>query len=171
MKSRLKSVLLALGITTVNFACDSKPKLSTVSSVDLNKYAGTWYEYASYPMFFERGCVNVKATYTLKSGYVEVFNESIKNGKHNNIIGKAFVVSNSGNSKLKVQFFWPFRGDYWIIDLAEDYSWAIVSDPKQKTLWILSRSKSMSTDLYELLIEKLIKKGYNETKIVKMIQY
>jgi len=62
--------------------------------------------------------------------------------------GKAFVVPNTGNSKLKVQFFWSFKGNYWIIDLASDYSWAIVSDPKLKTLWILSRTKTMDAELY-----------------------
>jgi len=170
MKNTFKSIFLTLGIVTGSIACDVKPVLTTVSSVDLNRYLGTWYELASYPQFFERGCTNVKATYTLKDGYVEVYNESLKDGKLNNIKGKAFVVPNTGNSKLKVQFFWPFKGNYWIIDLAPDYSWAIVSDPKLKTLWILSRNKTMDVGLYNSLLEKLVIKGFERNKIIKMVQ-
>jgi len=170
MKNTFKSIFLTLGIVTGSVACDVKPVLTTVSSVDLNRYLGTWYELASYPQFFERGCTNVKATYTLKDGYVEVYNESLKDGKLNNIKGKAFVVPNTGNSKLKVQFFWPFKGNYWIIDLAPDYSWAIVSDPKLKTLWILSRNKTMDVGLYNSLLEKLVIKGFERNKIIKMVQ-
>jgi apolipoprotein D and lipocalin family protein len=69
-----------------------------------------------------------------------------------------------------VQFFWPFKGDYWIIDLADDYSWAVVSDPKRKTLWILSRTKQMDESLYNTLINRLVKNGFESDKIVKMIQ-
>lgn len=168
MKNTLKAVFLVFGISLSSMACKSRPSLQTVPRVDLMKYSGTWYSIASYPQFFERGCTNIKATYTVKNGYVEVFNESIKNGKPNNITGKAFVVPNSGNSKLKVQFFWPFKGNYWIIELADDYSWAVVSDPKQKTLWILARSSNMTDKLYHQLVEMLVKKGYQESKIVKV---
>jgi len=136
----------------------------------LQRYSGTWYELASYPQFFEKGCRNVKATYTAKEGYIEVFNQSIKKGKPNNIKGKAFVVENSGNAKLKVQFFWPFKGNYWIIGLADDYSWALVSDPNRKTLWILSRTPKMDVVLYNSLINKLVEKGFKKEKIVKMVQ-
>jgi len=170
MKNSIKSIFLTLGIATGSVACDVKPVLTTVPAVDLNRYLGTWYELASYPQFFERGCTHVKATYTLKDDYVEVYNESLKDGKPNNIKGKAFVVPNTGNSKLKVQFFWPFKGNYWIIDLASDYSWAIVSDPKLKTLWILSRTKTMDAELYNSLLEKLVLKGFDKNKIIKMVQ-
>src|SRR5665647_231795 len=170
MKNTFKSIFLTLGIVTGSVACDVKPVLTTVSSVDLNRYLGTWYELASYPQFFERGCSNVRATYTAQDDFIKVYNQSTKDGKPNEITGKAFVVANSGNAKLKVQFFWPFKGDYWIIDLDKDYKWAIVSDPKQKTLWILSRSKTMDETLYNSLIDSLVKKGYSQTKIVKMVQ-
>jgi apolipoprotein D and lipocalin family protein len=79
-------------------------------------------------------------------------------------------VGNSGNARLKVQFFWPFKGNYWIIDLANDYSWALVSDPNRKTLWILSRTPKMDDALYNSLIEKLVARGFEKEKIVKMVQ-
>ena len=170
MKSTIKSVLAAFFVSIGCSSGVSKTSLTTVESVDLQRYSGTWYEMASYPQIFERGCSNVKATYTPKDGYIEVFNQSIKNKKNNSIKGKAFVVENSGNARLKVQFFWPFKGNYWIIDLAPDYSWAIVSDPKRKTLWILSRSPEMKDSLYTSLIAKLVNRGFDKDKIVKMVQ-
>ena len=170
MKTTLKSLLAAFFVTIGCSAGETKTTVTTVKSVDLQRYSGTWYEQASYPQFFEKGCTNVKATYTSKNGYIEVFNQSIKKGKPNNIKGKAFVVENSGNAKLKVQFFWPFKGNYWIIGLADDYSWALVSDPNRKTLWILSRTPKMDVVLYNSLINKLVEKGFKKEKIVKMVQ-
>jgi apolipoprotein D and lipocalin family protein len=170
MKTQLKSIISGLFIALSCYGCEPQTTLRPVGSVDLKRYAGTWYELASYPQFFERGCINVMATYTPKDGYIEVFNQSVKDGNPNDIKGKAFVVENSGNAKLKVQFFWPFKGDYWIIDLADDYSWAVVSDPKRKTLWILSRTKQMDELIYNTLINKLVKNGFESDKIVKMIQ-
>lgn len=163
-------LVISMLLSLFFIGCKPSTTLVTMSEVDLNRYSGTWYELASYPQFFELGCINVKATYTPKDGYIEVFNQSIKNGKPNDIKGKAFVVENSGNAKLKVQFFWPFKGDYWIVDLADDYSWAVVSDPKRETLWILSRTRKMDEKLYNSLIDKLAKNGFDKNKIVKMIQ-
>ena len=83
MKTYFQSLVSGFFLSMSCVACQPKATLSTVHSVDLKKYAGTWYELASYPQFFERGCSNVKATYTLKEGYVEVLNQSIKGGKQN----------------------------------------------------------------------------------------
>lgn len=141
---------------------------NTVTRVDLNRYSGTWYEIASYPMFFERGLTNVTATYTPRDGYIEVFNQALKDGKPSGIKGKAFVVPQSGNAKLKIQFFWPFKSDYWIIGLADDYSWAIVSNSDKSSLWILSRTAKMNTRLYDALIKSLVELGFDSSKIVKM---
>lgn len=163
---KIMSFLLPL----VSLSCRSANPPQTVSSVDLDRYAGTWYELASYPQYFERGCTHVKATYTLKDGFVEVWNQCIKEGVPKEIKGKAFVVKNSGNAKLKVQFFRPFKADYWIIDLADDYSWALISNSKRTTLWILSRTPAMDETLYAELIEKLVNNGFDRNKIVKMKQ-
>ncbi|NDP22553.1 MAG: lipocalin family protein [Paludibacter sp.] len=170
MKTSIRYYLTIIFISCIFIACKPTTNLTTVQEVDLSRYSGTWYELASYPQFFERGCINVRATYTPKADFIEVYNQSIKNGKANNIKGKAFVVKNSGNAKFKVQFFWPFKGDYWIIDLADDYSWAVVSDPKRSTLWILSRKPEMDSNIYNALIDKLVEKGFDKNKIVIMVQ-
>jgi len=148
--------------------------LQTVPSVDLNKYAGKWYEIASYPQIFQKGCHCTTAEYTLSDkGYVIVENRCNKdsvNGKQSYIKGKAFVEEGSGNAKLKVQFFWPFRAKYWIIDLADDYSYAVVSHPNKKYLWILSRSPKMEEAVYLEILSRLKAKGFDLSKLQKTVQ-
>lgn len=147
---------------------DAQP-IQTVPQVDLNKYAGKWYEIASYPQTFQKGCHCTTAEYTLhEKGYVIVENRCNRdsvNGKQSYIKGKAFVERNSGNAKLKVRFFWPFTGKYWIIDLADDYSFAVVSHPSKKYLWILSRTSKMDDVTYRQIISRLKEKGFDLTKI------
>jgi apolipoprotein D and lipocalin family protein len=142
-------------------AIQSQP-LETVPNVDLKKYAGKWYEIASYPQRFQKGCHCTTAEYTLsEKGFVIVENRCNRdsiNGKQSYIKGKAFIEKNSGNAKLKVQFLWPFRGKYWIIDLADDYSYAVVSHPNKKYLWILSRTSKMNEETYQQIIFRLKEK-------------
>jgi apolipoprotein D and lipocalin family protein len=144
---------------------------TVVSSVDLARYTGKWYEIASYPVSFQKGCSCIYAEYTATDkGYIKVFNSCRKggvNGKISSISGKAFPVEGSNNAKLKVQFFWPFKAPYWIIGLADDYSWAIVSGPSRKYLWILSRTKQMDPKLYDQLCEKLRKDGFDLARLKK----
>lgn len=148
--------------------------LSTVPYVDLAKYAGKWYEIASFPQRFQKGCNCTTAEYTLTDkGYVIVENRCNRdsiNGRQTYIKGKAFVVANNGNAKLKVQFFWPFKGDYWIIDLAKDYSYAVVGHPNRKYLWILSRTPTMNETIYRQIIASIQDKGFDSTKIKRTTQ-
>jgi apolipoprotein D and lipocalin family protein len=92
-------------------------------------------------------------------------NKGSVSGKQSYIKGKAFVEKNSGNAKLKVQFFWPFRAKYWIIDLADDYSYAVVSHPNRKYLWILSRTPKMNDTIYQQIVSRLKEKGFALTKL------
>jgi apolipoprotein D and lipocalin family protein len=154
--------------------CKNYQKMETVSSVDLQKYAGVWYEIASYPTVFQKGCTNTSAEYQLTDkGYVKVINRCNKdsvNGIAKSIEGKAFIVKNTNNTKLKVQFFWPFKGDYWIIGLADDYSWAVVSHPNRKYLWILSRTKIMDENTYKNILQLIVNKGLDPDKLRKTAQ-
>ena len=143
--------------------------VQSVAHVDLQKYAGKWFEIAAYPQIFEKGCNCTTATYTLSDkGYVIVENRCNKdsvNGKLSYIKGKAFVEKDSSNAKLKVQFFWPFRAKYWIIDLADDYSYAVVSHPNKKYLWILSRTSKMDPAIYRQILDRLKAKGFDLSKL------
>ena len=143
--------------------------LQTVPYVDLKKYVGKWYEIASFPQRFQKGCTCTTAEYTLTDkDYVTVENRCTKggiNGKQSSIKGKAFVVENSGNAKLLVQFFWPFKGKYWIIDLADDYSYAVVGHPNRNYLWILSRTPTMNPTTYQQILSRVQEKGFDISKI------
>lgn len=166
-----KSIFLFLiFLLIVLTATVNAQKLETVPNVDLNKYAGKWYEIASFPQRFQKGCGCTTAEYTLsEKRYVIVENRCNRNNENNKkrsyIKGKAFVKKNSENAKLKVQFFWPFKGKYWIIDLADDYSYAVVSHPNKKYLWILSRTPKMSQEVYNGIISRLKKKGFDLNKL------
>lgn len=148
--------------------------LQTVPFVDLKKYSGKWYEIASFPQRFQKGCHCTTAEYSLsEKGYVIVENRCNRdsiNGKQSYIKGKAFVEKNSGNAKLKVQFFWPFKGKYWIIDLAGDYSYAVVSHPNKKYLWILSRTPQLEKAVYKGILDRLKGKNFDLSKLKQTIQ-
>ena len=150
--------------------------LQTVDQVDINRYLGRWYDIASYPATFQKGCHCTTADYELVPGkkYIRVINRCIrfKNNRSKLITvrGKAFIVEGSNNARLKVQFFWPFKGDYYIIGLAEDYSWAIVGHPKRKYLWILYRDSYMPSYIYAGLLDIVRSKGYDVNRLVKTPQ-
>lgn len=149
--------------------------LETVPNVDLEKYAGKWFEIVSYPRWFQKGCHCTTAEYKIsKKGYVIVENRCNKgsvNGKQSYIKGKAFVNKKSGNAKLKVQFFWPLRGKYWIIDIADDYSYAVVSHPNRKSLWILSRTALMDQEVYNRVTTRLQQRGFDLSKLERTPQF
>jgi apolipoprotein D and lipocalin family protein len=92
------------------------------------------------------------------------------NGKKSGIKGKAFVVENSGNAKLEVQFFWPFKGKYWIIDLDSNYTYAVVGHPNREYLWILSRTPQMDQAVYDGILERVKAKGFDLAKLQVTLQ-
>lgn len=110
----------------------------------------------------------MSALYTLKGDYVEVLNSGYKNGKLQEAHGVARVVEDSAGAKLKVSFFRPFYGKYWIIDLAEDYSWVVVSNPNRSTLWIMCRTKTMDMTQYQTILGKLKTSGFDISKLFVM---
>jgi apolipoprotein D and lipocalin family protein len=145
--------------------------LEVVANVELEKYLGKWYEIAHLPAKFQEGCDETTATYTLsKDGSISVLNQSIKNGKMKQAKGKARVVDKNSNAKLKVTFFWPFYGDYWILKLGNDYDYSVVGTPNRKYLWILSRTPQMDGKLYSQLIEYAKSKGFDVNKLIKTLQ-
>jgi apolipoprotein D and lipocalin family protein len=153
---------------------NSLPPLQTVSKVDLERYMGTWYEMASFPQRFQKGCVASMATYSLrKDGKVDVLNQcrnETLDGKLRSAKGKAWVIDKQTNAKLKVSFFWPFSGDYWIIDLGSDYQYAVVGHPNRTYLWILSRKKQIDPGTYEAILQRLKEQRYDISRLNKTLQ-
>lgn len=166
-----KNILLVL-LTIVFVGCTKHyPNLQTVTHVDINKYQGKWYEIARFEHFFEKGCKNVTANYELENDKIKVTNKCtmIVDNKPKEAIGVAYA-TDSTNSKLKVSFFRPFYGDYYILDLAEDYSYALVGSPSREYLWILSRTKTIDEELKTTLMSKITNLGFDKEKLIWTMQ-
>ena len=177
--NRKTKVILAAGALAaaamlISSCSKSYAPLETVPHVDLQKYTGRWYEIAALPQRFEKGCHCVYAEYILNpDGFVEVYNFCRKGGptgKVSDITGKAFPVEGSNNSKLKVQFFWPFKGDYWILELDPDYQHVLVGSPDRESLWILSRTPVLEDAVYNLIVQQAKSKGFPVEQLEKMDQ-
>jgi len=163
-----------LGRTAANETPREDAPLRTVPYVDLERYAGTWYEIASYPQRFQKGCTATTAAYALrKDGTIQVVNRCNRDsldGRQTIARGQARVVDRKSNAKLEVSFFWPFWGDYWIIDLDPEYRYAVVGHPNRKYLWILSRARTMDSLVYSGILERLTAQGYDIAKLQVTLQ-
>ena len=96
-----------------------------------------------------------------------MLNECIRSGKVKRAKGKAKVVDKDSGAKLKVTFFWPFYGDYWILNIGNDYDYVVVGTPNRKYLWILSRTPKMDDKLFSQLVESAKSKGFNVNNLTK----
>lgn len=143
----------------------------TVAEVDVQKYCGTWYEIAAVPSKQQNRCTNTKAEYTLdtKTGKVIVRNSCSRGSRSASIRATAVPVPGSGNAKLIVTFFRFIKADYWVVGLAEDYSWALVSNPERSRCWILSRTPYPDDALYGHMLEVLRKKGIDTSLLVRTV--
>ena len=163
----------ALSILAACAHAPAGPPLRTVERVDLQRYLGRWYEIATIPMSFQKGCTGVTATYSLRpDGDIKVVNtcrQDSLDGPERSAEGKAWSVDPS-NAKLEVQFFWPFHGSYWVIDLDPEYRWAVVGHPSRKYLWILSRTPRMDDATYEGILSRLREQAYDLSLLVKTPQ-
>lgn len=158
-----------------------KEPLRVVSAVDLPRYMGRWYEVARLPNRFEEKCASdVTAEYTLKNAdRLKVVNRCRKSdGRMTEAVGDAKLADKKGpNSRLKVRFapaflsFLPMVwGDYQIIELAPDYSHAVVGDPSRKYLWFLSRNPQLDEATYLRLIEAARSQGFDVSKLIRTKQ-
>ena len=154
-------------------ACSSKnPPLQTVQKVELNKYLGSWYEIARYEHFFEKDCKNVTANYSMMdSETIKVINRctKIQTNEKKEAIGRAYAIDES-NSKLKVSFFRPFYGDYWVLMLDENYKYAVVGTPSREYLWILARTSKLDEKIKNEILQKLPTLGFETSKLIWTIQ-
>lgn len=153
---------------------------ATVAKVDLDRYAGRWFEIARFPNWFQKKCAGeVSAEYVRRpDGRIDVINRCrLADGSTDTAKGIARVVSTDGsNSKLKVRFapawlsFLPVWGDYWVLELADDYSYAVVGDSGRKYLWVLARSPQLSDEVFEELKAKVAAKGFDMSRLEKTAQ-
>ena len=144
--------------------------LTVVPDVDLNKYAGTWYEIARLPFSFESKLKCITATYSVREdGKITVLNQGrlISNPeKLNSAKGIASVPDKNMPARLKVWFFWPFKGNYWILELDKDYRYVLIGEPSFKYLWILARESKLEKQVLDKLFKKATDSGYDLTNII-----
>lgn len=157
----------------------SLPPVDTVISVDLQRYLGRWYEIAAIPQSFEKQCIgNAKAEYaSAENGLISVVNScDTASGRRSVANGRAKVVDKISNAKLKVTFVnflgWQFMlgGKYWILDLGENYSYAVVGTPGRDYAWILSRTPQMTKEQISAASHALVKQGFDTCKLISTIQ-
>jgi apolipoprotein D and lipocalin family protein len=181
MYMRALIALSVLGLSALLAVAKEREPLEVVPSVDFNRYAGLWYEIARLPNRFQKGCAgDVTANYVLlEGGGISVINQCRDaKGGMKRVEGRARLADKTGPpSKLKVRFapgflsFLPFVwGDYWIIDLAPDYSYAVVGEPGRDYLWILSRSPEMDEALLRRLTEKAAAMGFDTSRMMRTRQ-
>ena len=155
-------------------------QMTPVAGLELDRYAGTWYETARLPNAFQKKCAHsVVVHYAVRSdGRLDVVNECVeKDGRQSRASGVARLAEPNGQpSRLKVRFAPAFLsflsavwGDYWVIDLAPDYSYAVVGEPKRRYLWILSRSPRMPETLYAEILGRAAR-FYDVARVVRTTQ-
>lgn len=167
------ALVFNLWLAFVAFGAENS-ELVTVPDVDLKKYVGKWYEIASFPGPHQDECAATQATYTLREdGELTVLNECRdKNleGEWRKAEGKAWLPDAASPGKLKVRFMWPFSAHYWIIELGPNYEYSVISEPKRKFLWILSRTRQMPKITYDAITERLKARGFDLTNLRKTLQ-
>lgn len=170
--STVRSVILALILALTLAACATAPPegVRPVTSFDINRYLGRWYEIARLDHSFERGMSDVSASYQLQDdGSVKVINRGYDAQRQawKEAIGRALFIGDSGTASLKVSFFGPFYGGYHVIALdQQDYRWALVSGPDRDYLWILARDKTLPAEVREQLVSQARTLGFATDKLI-----
>lgn len=154
-------------------------EVKTVAAVDLQRYAGKWYEIAKFPNRFQKDCIaDTSAEYRARAdGNIDVINRCKTNAGSDEAQGEARVVAGSNNSKLQVRFapswlsWLPMVwGDYWILELDPQYTLVTVGTPSRDYLWILSRTPTVSEEQYENAVDNATKQGFDTSRLVKTRQ-
>ncbi|HEY5470050.1 MAG TPA: lipocalin family protein [Bacteroidales bacterium] len=170
----MRKTILILFVMMLFSSAYSQKIPSVVTSVDLNRYKGKWYEIARLPNYFERKLKCTSANYSLREdGRITVVNAGnyiTDPKKTTSASGVAWIPDKNSPAKLKVQFFWPFSGDYWILYLEKDYKYVLVGDPSHKYLWILAREKKMDETTYNMLLQKATDNGFDVKPIIRVEQ-
>ena len=167
------AVALATGVATwIAYRQRKKrPAPEVAPYVNINRYLGTWYEIARKPVSFEKNCYGTQAHYSLRDDgkTINVVNTCRKkslSGPEQVGRAKAWVADPVTNAKLKVQFSWPFRGDYWILAVGKGYDYALVGEPARQDLWLLSRKPTLAPRIMRRLIRHAQAQGYDTDDLI-----
>ena len=161
-----KAQLLSLPLMILLAACGSNRPLQTTASLDPERYAGRWYEIASMPQRFQKGCACTIAEYTaMPDGSLAVRNACRKNGRTRQISGIARPLDPSEPGRLQVRFNALAKGKYYVIERGADYEYAVVGHPNRRSLWILSRQPAMPDTLYQGILSRVQQLGFRYDRI------
>ncbi|MDN3588399.1 lipocalin family protein [Pedobacter aquatilis] len=166
----MKAICTAILIIFSFFSVD---KNTPVTKLDLKKYAGTWYSLYSIPTIFDKGSRETTTKYTLnKDGFYNVLTTYKKpnDEKVYSRNSKMFPSEDGNNGELQAQFVWPIKVDYWIIELAEDYSYVVVGHPDHKFLFIMSRTQTMPKKTHDEIVARCKAKGYEVAKLTSQFK-
>lgn len=153
----------------LSIACQSSPIDGTVKSVELEKFSGNWYALSSIPGDDDIGWRETMYTYSIHNeDDIEVLTSfrKIKESQRQSIQSKASVIKGTNNAQWKIQSAWPIKQDFWVIELADDYSYAVIGHPKKKQLIVLSRKPFLDAKLFQDIIRRCKDKGYNTDRLV-----
>jgi apolipoprotein D and lipocalin family protein len=173
------ALVFAMGLAAARGAAGQDRPVQTVAKVDLSRYVGEWFEIARFPNRFQRQCLgDVRAVYAIRQdGRLDVVNRCRTDDGVTEARGVARVVDSRSAAKLKVRFapavlsFLPaVWGDYWVVGLAPDYSWATVGSPDRKYLWILGRTSSIGTAAYAAALEAARSNGFDVARLIRTEQ-
>ncbi len=165
MKTVMSILLASLLCLTPCLCRGQEVDNSTIKSLDLNRFLGSWYEIARFDHSFERGLTHAIAQYTLNDdGTMAVINSGVKDGKHKMSVGKAKLTDTAG--LLRVSFFGPFYSDYRVMMLSDDYSYALIGSGNHKYLWILSRTQALPDDVLDQIVTEAADRGYDTDKLI-----
>jgi apolipoprotein D and lipocalin family protein len=175
----LAGLFAVAGLAIASSALAQTRPVRTVDKVDLSRYLGGWFEIARFPNRFQRQCLgDVRAEYVSRpDGRLDVINRCRTAGGMDEALGVARVVDTATSAKLKVRFapawlsFLPaVWGDYWVVGLAPDYSWATVGSPDRQYLWILARQAAIGSDAYASALDAARANGFDVSKLVRTDQ-
>jgi len=176
MKNRVLTIrsLILIWVFASLCGCATLAPIQTESNVDLERFMGDWYVIAHIPTFLEDEAFNAVETYELgESGRVKTtfrFNNKAFDGKEKVYRPTGFVQENTGNGRWKMQFIWPFKGDYRIGYLSPDYQHTIIARQKRDFVWIMARNPMIDDADYAFLVRQVELLGYELDKLRKVPQ-
>ena len=164
------SALLTMMFMAICEASTGLPPVQAVEHVDLSRYVGMWYEIAYYPNRFQEGCQDSTATFSLRNdGEIDVLNScrDKQDGTLHHANGRGWIIDSTSNARLKFSFLWPFSSEYLIIDQGKEYEYAVIATPDRKRLWIIARVPALGTDIFESIVQRIEKQGFQRDILMK----
>jgi len=170
-----RNTLLTLSGAVLLAGCQaSRPPLETVDHVDLARFMGDWYVIANIPTFVEKGAHNAVESYRLDAdGTIATtftFRQDAFDGPQKQYHPRGFVRNAETNAEWGMQFIWPFRGDYRIIFLNDDYSITIIGRNQRDYVWLMARSPEISDEDYNKAVQFIVDAGYDRSALQRVPQ-